>query len=148
MLSLIQFIHVVSVVILIGFYVASFLLVAINMRYLQTALFRSALKASLMADGLMFVLLLIVCFSGIALVFYYDLPFEMPWLVVARELVIIVFILWAMIFLIKLKNHVDHQQKQFHFKKLFYGLHLVVFVIFCLAVHDAVTQSTWLYPGV
>lgn len=143
MLPFIQFIHMLLVLTMIGFYFVSFVYLVINIKNDEVNLFRKILYASLIADAVILAMLIGLFLTGTLLVFLHHFSFSTPWIMVAYHLLALVGLIWLILFLIKLKNYRSGSRASFCFKKLFYFLNMCIFILLFFAVHDAVMQSTW-----
>lgn len=144
MLPFIQFVHILFVLTMIGFYFASFVYLTINIKNDDVNLFRKILYVSLIADVVILAMLIGLFLTGTLLVFLHHFSFGTPWIRVAYHLLALVGLFWLILFFIKLKNYRSGSRTPFRFKKLFYFLNMCIFILLFFAVHDAVMQSTWL----
>lgn len=142
MAPLIEAIHVMCGVTFFGLMVASFLYISSSMKQNNSALLRYAIKTSLIIDGIIFPIIVIQFVTGTFMVRYYQLSFQTPWIIVAYGALSAVSIIWFFLVLIKYRNL---KQTQFQHKKLFYFLNFILILLFCMIIHDAVMQQTWLW---
>ncbi len=147
MLPFIQFVHVLSAIVLLGLVIASFMYVSVGIKQENVKAMRLALSASFVLDRFIAAILIGLFLTGTWLVSLRHISFHTPWIIVAYHVVGLVSVLWLILFFIKRKNTAADSQQSFRYLKLFYVLNMLVIILLCLAVHDAVTQSTWFSPA-
>lgn len=145
MSAFLMFIHILCGVTFFGIVMASFIYIHHSIREQDPVLLSYALKASLMGDCIVFPMILIQLLTGTFLVYHHHLPLNTPWIIVAYLAFATVSVIWFLLVLIKYVNFFQMHRGPFRFKKPFYYLSAVIVILFCIIVHDAVTQSTWLF---
>lgn len=146
MLPFIQFVHVLSAVALLGLMIASFVYLSASMKQDDVKVMQFALSASLLTDRFIAAILIVLLLTGTWMVSLHHLSFHTPWIIVAYHVAGLVSVLWLVLFFIKRKNNAADAQQSFRYLKIFFVLNSLVIILLCLAVHDAVTQSTWFAP--
>lgn len=142
MAPVIEFIHVMCGVTFFGLMIASFLYVSSSIKQNNPELLHYAIKTSLFIDRIIFPIIVIQFLTGTFMVLHHQLSFHTPWIIVAYIALSAVSIIWFLLVLIKYRNR---EQIQFQHKKLFYILNIILILFFCMIIHDAVTQQTWLW---
>lgn len=145
MAPLIEFIHVLCGVSFFGLFVSSFVYVYSSIRQQDALLLRYAIKNSLLVDVVIFPVILIQLLTGTWMVHYHHLALNTPWIIVAYCSFCVVSLLWFVLFLIKSSYYCGEVHRHFRFKKTFITLNIIVILLFCMIVHDAVMQQTWLW---
>lgn len=145
MAPFIEFIHVLCGVTFFGIAIASFVYVTSSIKQKNTTLLHYALQTSLLADCLIFPIIIILFLSGTVMVHDHHLSFNTPWIIVAYAAFIVVSMIWILLVWIKYRHFISKKTAPFRFKKTFIVLNIVMILIFCMIVHDAVTQQTWLW---
>lgn len=145
MSAFLMFMHIVCGVTFFGIVMASFIYIHHSIRQQDPLLLSYALKVSLMGDCLIFPMILIQLLTGTFLVHHHHLPLNTPWIIVAYLAFATVSVIWFLLALIKYVNFSQSYTEGFRFKKPFYCLSILIIFLFCIIVHDAVTQTTWLF---
>jgi uncharacterized membrane protein len=145
--AIVLFIHLLCGVTFFGIFIASFVYIAKSIKQNNHALLQYAIKTSLLGDCAIFPMILIQILTGTFLVHHNHLPLNTPWIIVAYSVFALAGVLWFLLGIIKYMNISSKPSSTFRFKKIFYILNCVMIVIFCMIIHDAVTQQTWLFYG-
>lgn len=144
MAAIILFLHLLCGVSFFGVVIASFVYIAKSIKQNDPALLQYAIKTSLLGDCAIFPIILIQILTGTFLVHHDHLPLNTPWIVVAYIVFALASMMWFLLGIIK---YLNISSERFRFKTLFYVLNILMIVLFCLIIHDAVTQQTWLFYG-
>lgn len=146
MASVILFVHLLCGISFFGIVIASFVYITKSIKQNDPVLLQYAIKTSFLADCVIFPIILIQIVTGTFLVHHNHLPLNTPWIVVAYSIFSVASIIWFWLGVIKYLNFFD-KKTVFRFKKIFYVLNILMIIIFCMIIHDAVTQQTWLFVG-
>lgn len=138
--AIIAYVHVLSSVLFLAIMIASFLWIARNNRLRHKELLAHTLKISLIADGILFPLIILIVVTGAFMTKVAHIPPGTPWVNVAYCLFFLVSIIWFTLVLLKIKNL---HREIFSSLRLFYGLNILAIMLFFFIIHDALTQQTW-----
>lgn len=137
-----KFLHLICGTTFFGIMIAAFFYIARSIRKSDRSLIEYSLRASYFGDGIIFGIVLIQLITAIMLVSAGHFTLTIPWIFIAFHAFGVVVLLWLCIFLIKYlflsKAHIPAISL-----KIFYGLNLLLILLFIIIIHDAVTQSTW-----
>ncbi|HLB56295.1 MAG TPA: DUF2269 family protein [Coxiellaceae bacterium] len=145
MAPFIQFIHVLCGVSFFGITIASFAYISKSIKKNDSALLHYALKTSLLGDRIIFPIIIIQFITGAMMVQYHHLSFQTPWIIVAFIALSVVSLIWFLLFLIKYINYSSGRNTFFKFKKSFFILNIIIILLFCMIIHDAIAQKTFLW---
>lgn len=147
MAAIVLFVHLLCGVSFFGIIIASFVYIAKSIKQNNHVLLQYAIKTSLLGDCVIFPMILIQILTGTFLVYHNHLSLNTPWIIAAYIVFALAGVLWFLLGIIKYINISSDTSSAFRFKKFFYVLNAVMIVIFCMIIHDAVTQQTWLFYG-
>ncbi|PIZ05129.1 MAG: hypothetical protein COY58_00785 [Gammaproteobacteria bacterium CG_4_10_14_0_8_um_filter_38_16] len=142
MVGFIELIHVLCGVSFFGLMVTSFVYISNSMRQQNPTLLRFAIKTSLLVDRFIFLILVMQFVTGTFMVRHDQLSFHTPWIIVAYVALSLVGVIWFLLMLIK---YVNRTQAHFRYQILFYFLNVLLILLFCIIIHDALMQQTWFW---
>ena len=140
----IETIHILCGVTFFGLMIASFVYVISSVRQNDPTLFRYCLKVSLYGDVLIFPIIVVLFLTGTFMVYHHHLPMNTPWIIVAYCALSVVSVLWFLLVLIKL-NAISTNAASLCYRKSFVMVNVIIILVFCMIIHDAITQQTWLW---
>ena len=147
-IALIQTLHVMCGVVLIGLSLASYFYVMNSLHRQDTVLVLYALRLSYFADVIFIPLILIQVITALVLMVAKHIELTTPWTVVAFIAFAVVVLLWATAVLIKFAFIKQLQQRigALWFLISYSVVYAAMGVIFVLIVHDAVLHQTVFAP--
>ncbi len=147
-IALIQTLHVMCGVVLIGLSLASYFYVMNSLHRQDTVLVLYALRLSYFADVIFIPLILIQVITALVLMVAKHIELTTPWTVVAFIAFAVVVLLWATAVLIKFAfiKQLPQRIGALWFRISYSVVYAAMGVIFVLIVHDAVLHQTVFAP--
>ncbi|MDF1760687.1 MAG: DUF2269 family protein [Coxiellaceae bacterium] len=147
-IALIQTLHVMCGVVLIGVSLASYFYVMNSLRRQDVILALYALRLSYFADVIFIPLILIQVITALVLMVARHIELTTPWTVVAFIAFAVVVLLWATAVLIKFAFIKQLPQKigAVWFRVSYSVVYGLMGLVFILIVHDAVLHQTYFAP--
>lgn len=141
-MQILKFIHVLIGVTILGLFVAYYFYFSLTKYEMPAA--RRMLKLSLITDCFVFIAIMLLFMTGTHLVLANHFSFQTPWIQMAYKILGLLTFCWLIIVAIKALNFFKKDQTIFLGKRVFHTCHVLIFILFVLIIHDAVTQSTFL----
>lgn len=142
MVAFVTWVHVLCGMGYLALTVSSFACVSLSLRQKNLLLLQDTLKTTLKWDCLQLPMMVVIVLTGAFMAEANHIPPGTPWVTVAYILFALVGLCWFLLVMIKLCSL---SRNQFQYPKLFYFLNIVIIILFCIIVHDAVTQQTWFW---
>jgi hypothetical protein len=138
--SLMACLHLMCGTVFLGITIASYFYIAQAKADLKLQAY--ALKASLLGDRLVVVIIVLEYLTATGMVKAHHLAFSTPWIVVAYIAFSVIVLCWVGNVCLKTKALKAGQPLKG--SVLFHVLHIAMIVIFMMVIHDAVMQHTYL----
>ena len=137
-----KFLHLICGTTFFGIMIAAFFYISRSIHKGDRDLINYSLRTSYFGDGIIFFIALTVFITAITLVSKGHFTPKVPWIFVAYHAFGAIILLWLGILFIKLR-YLSKTPISAIALKIFYGLNIMIILIFMIIIHDAVTQSTW-----